>query len=309
MIRFVPELIAAGALRKQQQSSRDSVYNALREQRLFNSILTSSIYLSLLFLLSSLTHQSTVHAQGIHQFGPSSLKNLQQDLEEEYAYLPMEDFHMMSKALGLAPSDLRLRALFHPDAEKELEQQRALKEESAERTSSSESSKRLFAHIKQKGGGTSIITPEEIMAPHIKYMEENKERILQLAIDKLTEGQKAAQEQFTIPPLPKCLHSYTDKTELQPRVKGREKEIIGDFLFVTPKHATTSSKEIFGDSVKLIVYDSSKPSPFGLLAKNYEVSCLPYRVRSTGTFLFKHYGEDALKNFNGDPHGEGEKIL
>jgi len=238
----------------------------------------------------------------------SPLQQLQQEMEEEYGYLPMEDFHMMSKELGLHPSDLRLRALFHPDARQEHLRQKKAQEEAAKQAPST-TSQNLFAHVRKESGGKPVITKEEIMEPHLKFMRENKEKALQIAMEKIKEGQKAAREQFTIPPLPNCLLSYTDTTELTQKVEGRETAIIGDFLFVGPKHITTNSKEIFGESVHLIVYDSSKPSPFGLLAKNYQVSCLPYRIRSTGTFLFKHYGEHALRNYNGDPHGDGEKLL
>ena len=250
----------------------------------------------------------TAISQDMRMHSGLPLQQLQQEMDEEYAYLPMEDFHMMSKELGLAPSDLRLRALFHPEARQEYLQHKKSQEDTA-RQATPQTSKVLFAHVIKKTGGAPVITEEELMAPHIKYMEENKERALQIAIEKIKEGQQAVRDQFTIPPLPSCLLSYTDKTELSPKVEGREKDIIGDFLFVGPKHATTNSKEIFGESVHLIVYDSSKPSPFGLLAKNYQVSCLPYRIRSTGTFLFKHYGEHALRNYNGDPHGDGEKLL
>lgn len=250
----------------------------------------------------------TASAQDMRMHSGSPLKQLQQDIEEQDGYLPMEDFHMMSKELGLPPSDLRLRALFHPEARQEHLRQKEAQEEAA-RQAPSRTSNKLFAHVIQESGGKPIITKEEIMAPHLKYLEDNKERALQIAMEKIQEGQQAAREQFTIPPLPSCLLSYTDKTELRQKVEGRETDIIGDFLFVGPQHITTNSKEIFGESVHLIVYDSSKPSPFGLLAKNYEVSCLPYRIRSTGTFLFKHYGEHALRNYNGDPHGDGEKLL
>lgn len=236
------------------------------------------------------------------------LQQLQQELEEEYGYLPMEEFHMMSKELGLPTSDLRLRALFHPDARQEYLRKKKAQEDPVKQEPSTTSQK-LFAHVIKGSGGKPVITKEEIMEPHLKFLRENKEKALQIAMEKIKEGQKAAREQFTIPPLPSCLLSYTDKTELSQKVDGRESAVIGDFLFVGPKHITTNSKEIFGESVHLIVYDSSKPSPFGLLAKNYQVSCLPYRIRSTGTFLFKHYGEHALRNFNGDPHGDGEKLL
>jgi hypothetical protein len=166
-----------------------------------------------------------------------------------------------------------------------------------------------LAHLKKRGGGKPVISLEDVMTPHIELLESKMDEIIHTAQQNLKESQKQTLQQFTLPDLPRCLHSHTEKTALRPKVSGREKEVLGDFLFVTPTHSTTNSKEIFGESVELIVYDSSKPSPFGLLAKSYEVTCLPYRIRSTGTFLFKHYGEDALRNFNGDPHGDGEKLL
>lgn len=256
-------------------------------------------------LFSFLVLTDPAWSQSLQALSNSALAELQQDMEDEEAYLPMEQFHTMSIELGLDHSDLRLRALFDPKA------RAALTEKNKNMTSpeNEQAPRPRLAHIKKKGGGKPIITLQEVMMPHIQLLESKIDELIQTAHQNLKKDQKQPLEFFTLPELPRCLQSYTDKTELRPKVTGREKEVIGDVLFVTPTHTTTNAKEIFGESVELIVYDSSKPSAFGLVAKSYQVSCLPYRLRSTGTFLFKHYGEHALRNFNGDPHGVGEKIL
>lgn len=282
-------------------------YSKATDRKPWNYSLPASIFLLLIAPLWG-APRTSVLSQDLHHYSETPLKQLQEEIKHQQAYLPMEHFQTLSRELGLAPSDLRLRSMFDPKARAML-----IKQNSTTTLplapAKKETSRTTLIHMRKEGGGKPIISMQEVMTPQIELLESKMDEIIRTAHQTVKESQKKIIKQFAIPELPRCLRSHTDKTALKPKVTGREKEIISDFLFVAPTHATTNSKEIFGESVEFIVYDSSKPSPFGLLAKNYQVSCLPYRVRSTGTFLFKHYGDDALKNFNGDPHGDGEKLL
>ncbi|MCI5065704.1 hypothetical protein MRY87_08275 [bacterium] len=233
----------------------------------------------------------------------STLARLQAE-QEDSGYLPMHQFYETAKELDLDPNDLRLRALFDQGAKEELQRQ--------QRSSSPPSPHEpppLVAHKKNKNGGESIISREEIIAPYRKMLEERKEEITAAAMAHIKAQREQAKKIFWLPKVPTCSQSSTEKKRVEPRLKERANEVIGDVLFVAPKHFTTSSKEIFGEKTSLILYDTERETSMTLLAKSYEVDCLPYRIRATGTYLFTHRGKDALRNYDGDPHGDGESLL
>ncbi|MCB0320172.1 MAG: hypothetical protein KDD60_04545, partial [Bdellovibrionales bacterium] len=111
-------------------------------------------------------------------------------------------------------------------------------------------------------------------------------------------------------PLPRCAE---DRTNVTPRTqdvgKERDPSLVVDVLFVPPGMETSSPQEIYGRSTEVIVYDPTKPSQYKLLAETLHVSCLPFRKRHTGTYLFEHTGEPALRNYDGNPNGEGQNLI
>ncbi|MCB0330116.1 MAG: hypothetical protein KDD70_10640 [Bdellovibrionales bacterium] len=252
---------------------------------------------------------SPIYAVSADEIRKSPLDSVKFSESEDGGYLPASQFYETAKELGLSPNDLRLRALFNPEAREQLESRPTEAPAPATQESQEGTKPKVFAHVKDKSGGTEVISIGKVLEPHLKMVVARKEEFKQIALDHLKLQQKKAIESFKLDPKPNCLFNKTDKTVFDTPLPNRAHETVGDILFVPPKYFTTNVKEIFGEGVKLVLYDSSKPSPYTLMAKLYEVTCLPYRIRATGSVLYQHYGEPALRNYDGNPHGDGKNLL
>ena len=134
-------------------------------------------------------------------------------------------------------------------------------------------------------------------------------RYKQIALDILKKQQTNLKKALKLKPLPSCQKSLTRSSLLDSQSPKGVRVGRADLLFIPPKYSTTDAADIFGHSAEVVVYDPSKASRFSLVADAFQLKCLPYRVRSSGTHLYEHFGEKALRNYDGDPNGEGESYL
>lgn len=230
----------------------------------------------------------------------SPLARFQKNVVAKPQTLPVSIFYKLAEHLDLPPSDQRLRALFSKEEANAL-----LKKEQASTKLDLSEDRTVLAHIQHNKGGEEIRPFEEVIAPLRKQFEAEQPRLKKIAEKMLQDQREHFEKAFTLKPLPTCTQSKTERITLQKLPKDYQKDV----LFVSPRYATTSANDLFGESVELIIYDQDAPSSFALFSSALQVPCLPYRIRVEGKLLFKHSGEKALRNFDGDPYGEGESLL
>ena len=240
------------------------------------------------------------------QEGKGRLDAILKRASQPSKYLSPHLFNKMSEKFALKPNDLRLRALFDPEDAKKLQKQR--EKEQASKTKSKDNGKLLFHLVKSKGGDEIVsdkALKKKIKDKIARKLPTLKERA-QKAFDKQTTLAKA---KLKLEKLPKCKKDSTERTETPGIPEQFREKHSHDVLIVSPKYDTQSAEDLFGENIQLIVYDTSKPNSLGFIAKGLQATCLPFRVRSTGEFLYQHQGEHAVRNYDGDPHGEGESLL
>lgn len=236
--------------------------------------------------------------------GAHPLKLLQQKASMQKNYLPVRLFNQMAEKYSLKADDLRLRALFSAEEAKKLQEQRA-KETPVDPLSD----RKILFHLVKSKGGEQVVSQSDIRKSIRAKIEQNKSKLDRVVSKRLKASGQAIQEELKIESLPSCTEDKTETTHtngIPPEFRNKHSH---DVLFVPPKYATTSTAELFGEKTKLIVYDPTKSGPQTTIAKSVGATCLPYRVRTTGTVLFQHYGAPALRNYDGDPYGEGEKLF
>jgi hypothetical protein len=156
--------------------------------------------------------------------------------------------------------------------------------------------------------GDTLPTQDEVEAPYRlspEAFEVYEREGLALA--------KAAEERFkrevqSLPPLPHistCNKSSTEKIPI--RGVPVSNEVISDYLYVHAGDVPLKPLEAFGIETSVYVYtndkeDSVSQTIAGLVS---QVGCLPYRSRLVAGALYISRGGDALKNYDGNPHGRG----
>lgn len=215
---------------------------------------------------------------------------------ERPVQLPLEHQKQLADILGVSPSDREFQALI---------QGRGHLGKAA--PSGEEGPEEVIAHIKGKSGRKMPQKPDpEKLLNAVGYDEAEARR----AAKRMVDGQlEQAKKNLRLPPLPSCRASNTIVLEREEIAKGNENKIFGDFLFIRPEKKTTSPEDIYGYSALISVYDPKRPDPLSLSAKLLGVTCLPFRIRTTGRFIFQHEGEAALYNYDDDPNGKGEKLF
>ncbi len=134
---------------------------------------------------------------------------------------------------------------------------------------------------------------------NIKPTKEAYELALQIS----RESELEALKEFNVEKkLPQCSSRNTKKAIVG---KQNSKKINMDMLFIAKEKFKSIDPSFFGKTTEVSVYNSKKASHVYTLS-NFEINCLPARVRDAGGILFIHTGIDALKNYDADLLGEGK---
>lgn len=73
-----------------------------------------------------------------------------------------------------------------------------------------------------------------------------------------------------------------------------------DLLFLNPDQIPPEAEVVLGATVRIVPY--TKEVSLGTeLAREFKVTCLPTRIRVVEAVLYRHEGENALRNFEKDP--------
>lgn len=112
--------------------------------------------------------------------------------------------------------------------------------------------------------------------------------------------------QLALPVLPACEKSGTRR---KPR-NGTGKAF--DLLFLEKSKLQLAGDsvpemgDLFGGQAQLYDYNPQRGGVLGRKAIQYGAKCLPFRLRVTDKYLFRHYGKDALLNYDLEPNGKGQ---
>lgn len=106
--------------------------------------------------------------------------------------------------------------------------------------------------------------------------------------------------------IPPCRESGTEKLQLSelPATPDLQNSAL-DILFVDEKLAQRDLDEIYGENIEIVSVGEG-PGNFGAMsAQSVGAACLPYRMRVTSRFTYRHRGEDAVKDYREDVDGVG----
>ncbi|MCB9030651.1 MAG: hypothetical protein H6619_06325 [Deltaproteobacteria bacterium] len=163
--------------------------------------------------------------------------------------------------------------------------------------------KEVIAHIRSKSG---IPFPEPV--DYSKKFKLTKEELQPHVERMLEKGLKKFSELNQLKPLTSCLHDKTEKEKNPKFIDKPEKKVLLDILFVKHDFYIPEDRAYhLGKQVLIRRYNSEKPSYGSHTARALQVPCLPYRYRVTEKYTYKHYGKDALLNYDQDPDGKGVK--
>lgn len=115
--------------------------------------------------------------------------------------------------------------------------------------------------------------------------------------------------------LPNCSESKSQRIEVKSGgSKVPRKSLISDILYLRKHDVPIDTVEVFGPTVEVRPYEQDEKSITYHTAIGLGISCLPFRIRITDSYVDRLQGDDALKNYsrnltgNGYTHKEAKKI-
>ncbi len=105
--------------------------------------------------------------------------------------------------------------------------------------------------------------------------------------------------------LPNCLVNRTEQTAIPKNPNSKPGSLILDYLFVRKDETPIDPAKTFGERTTVFEFGGSDDTA-AYLALAVKATCLPYRVRITKKNIFRHFGLDALANFDKQFDGKGK---
>ncbi|MCB0355129.1 MAG: hypothetical protein KDD64_16470, partial [Bdellovibrionales bacterium] len=163
--------------------------------------------------------------------------------------------------------------------------------------------------------GIPFPAPEELKPEAIdkeviqRFVRERLENLPKAQREEMSKIYRAHVEAFNTPRhLPACVDSKTIKVRngaKSAQYYGEKSDdgVLFDALFVKEsapdfREGLTGSDELFGQHTHLHYYESKAEDPIALIASEKGVDCLPFRLRVTEDFIYKDFGENALRNYD-----------
>lgn len=161
-----------------------------------------------------------------------------------------------------------------------------------------------------------VIIPTPTPVPQ-SFIDETRRRLEAELARSLAEQTPTPPKKLS--PLRSCGGTSTEKTPRKSLIKGTKKKeekrdpkddtdnILYDLVVVKAKDAPSDPDIVFGTRARVIAYPESGDVQ-GLLEmiEPFKIECVPYRIRVTRKFRYRHKGEDALKNYDEKADGKGK---
>ncbi len=103
--------------------------------------------------------------------------------------------------------------------------------------------------------------------------------------------------------------AYNNNAQLPPELQAdKDSDVLFDILYLSPDAPAvtdmlTGPDELFGKETLIHTYRDKMGDYPSLTASQNNVECLPFRLRVTRNKIYRHYGRNALKNFDNDEKG------
>ncbi len=168
---------------------------------------------------------------------------------------------------------------------------------------------RIVKHLRGREGELfpdSEALKQQVIKTFLPYSDEQIHSTVKKFIDTSIEAHKKLLE---LPAIPNCMGRHTTREPRKPEIKDQRNSSIWDVLFVGPGQVPSFAGEVLGDHLSIRLYDPAHPNTGAYTAVATKVPCLPYRIRITGSNIFKHEGDDALLNYDKAPNGRGQDVL
>jgi hypothetical protein len=228
--------------------------------------------------------------------------NIDKQSSEPY-FLPPQYLQPIIEGSGLSANDLKIRSLFDPRAREQL-----IREQERRYPNPKLNKSKVIFHARSEKGGQPVIAEEVVLSTlEERSRMANSRADFSRNVQQRRAGSELKNDFTKLKPLMSCDKARTESTN---RNNNKDTESIVDVLFIPTNYRTSSPKDIFGQKTDVYVYDTANPDPIiASLNLALEIPCLPYRIRHTKSFLFEHFGEHALRNYDGNPHGNGQNLL
>lgn len=104
----------------------------------------------------------------------------------------------------------------------------------------------------------------------------------------------------------RCQTNQTKRVVWNEKASEPENEVLNDILFVEKGLIPLDPEESFGNTPRLMPYETPLSKGSLINMEIYAVPCVPYRVRMSNVAYYYDQGHNALKNYDGDPKGKGK---
>lgn len=200
--------------------------------------------------------------------------------------------------LGLEPGSNRMKQILHSYYNPESNLNLAVNNDPE---NDSEAPVKVIRHIRGKDG-IPLPSKDDVVLP----FKIEKDKVKQGLDEYFGMLEKTAERNMKVPSLPACKENTTTREPTNYELPEKRDQVLVDLLFMPKENVPVDKKEIFGKRTVVRPYDRSKPNLMSLSAIGIGITCLPTRLRVTRAFVMRDEGRNALKNYDGDPHGEGE---
>lgn len=159
-----------------------------------------------------------------------------------------------------------------------------------------DSSKKPFTKHYRSAGGKEFKNLAEQDQKEKAEMTQKMEVLLAKVKEEAAKIPPLEFPQDSAPLLLDCMNSSSDVKRV-PGL-GNKEALEFDMLVMQKKEIPSDTETIFGASALVVGFDDKAPNPSWIVAEDFGIECLPFRVRVFGDRIERYSGMDALKNFD-----------
>ena len=155
--------------------------------------------------------------------------------------------------------------------------------------------------------GIDLPTADKFVSPWKMNEEAMLNKLREDAAGVAPEIQEQVRQRMVFKQLPVCQKSHTEKTRTKKRKLSSEekKQVMLDVLELRPGTRPADTEKAFGRTALVYEYGDNPDRRDDWWAERTGAKCIPFRVRMTRAHKFLHHGDDALRNYDNNPEGDG----
>lgn len=221
----------------------------------------------------------------------------QPDPESLNVKLTPEMINRLAADLRIPPTGRHMRAVI----EAQYRGVQGLDEREEELVAAEAADRPILFHLRSTNG-LMLPAPEDL-PPLLRLSPDDQVKMAELQLDAALQIDAAHQK---LPELPKCTESRTTRESTGVKDVRHDDTILFDMLFLPADKVPLDPDEVFGQATVLQPYTAAGLNGLAFGALGVGVTCLPTRLRATKAYVYRDEGANALKNYDGGPHGKGK---